>query len=93
MCTCKGEFFRRLEIQVATICCRQCQSLPKVVIEVIVHLIASFLFPAAEYIDIIPRLRPGSDNTHHTGLIRPAFRFTEIKVTVSNGCKCFARFC
>ena len=37
-------------------------------------------------------LRPGSDNTHHTGLIRPAFRFTKIKVTVSNGRKCFARF-
>ena len=87
-----GEVYRRVTLDKSADMTITPDTDPKVVIKIIVHLIASFLFPAAEYIDIIPRLRPSSDNTHHTGLIRPAFRFTKIKVTVSNGRKCFARF-
>ena len=61
-------------------------------VEIIVHFIASPLFPAAEYIHIIPCLRAGSNNAHQSSLIRPALRLTESYLTIGDGSKSFTRF-
>ena len=61
-------------------------------VEIIVHFIASPLFPAAEYIYIIPCLRAGSNNAHQSSLIRPALRLTESYLTIGDGSKSFTRF-
>ncbi len=92
MRTGKSQFFRGLKIQVGTICRRQCQRLTEVMIEIIVHLVSPLFLSTAEHIDIIPRLRPSSNDTHHTRLVCPALRFTEIKIAVSDGRKPLARF-
>ena len=49
-------------------------------IEVIMHFIPSPFFPAAEDIGIISCIGACCYNTHHTSLIRPTFRFTEINI-------------
>ena len=53
------------------------------------HFIPSPFFPAAEDIDIISCIRTCCYNTHHTSLVRPTFRFTEINIARS---KLLARF-
>ena len=89
----KSKFFCRSQIQVCTISCCQCHGLSEIMIEIIMHLIPSPLFPAPEYIHIISCLESGGNNAHHSGLIRPAFRFTKIDIAISHRSKLLSRFC
>ena len=92
MRTGKRQFLRRLQIQIRSVGSGQCERLPEIMIKIIMHLVPSFFFPAAEHIHIIPRFRSSGDDTHHTRLIRPAFRFAEIEVAVCDRGKLPTRF-
>ena len=56
------------------------------------HFITTAFFPAAEDIYIVTGFRTGSDDTHHTGLVGTAFRFTERNIAIGYGSESFSRF-
>ena len=53
-------------------------------IEIVVHLVATFYFPATEYIDIIACRIAYVDNSVKTSLVGKSFRFAEINFTIGN---------
>ena len=53
-------------------------------IEIVVHLVTAFYFPATEYIYIITCRIAYVDNSVKTGLVGKGFRFTEIDLTIRN---------
>ena len=53
-------------------------------IEIIVHLIASFGFTTTENINVITCFGTGGDNSHQTCLVGTTFGFTEVNFTISN---------
>ena len=53
-------------------------------IEIVVHLVAAFYFPATEYIDIIACRIAHIDNSVKAGLVGKSFRFAEVDFTIRN---------